>query len=150
MSPRPDQRGPPRLTAGFAYARQGSTPIPCPGGQPYPCRRDNESHDNDAGRMQSGRRPADVPDRERNGRCALWSSKPGEFHPQLLTEPCLRLSPHTALRNTRFPAKFLQSVTTLLTGLSRVPLVPSLHPHYRDFVATTNKSAPRWCIGISA
>ena len=27
----------------------------------------------------------------------LWSSRPGEFHPEALTEPCVSLSTHTAL-----------------------------------------------------
>ena len=28
-----------------------------------------------------------------------WSSSPGEFHPEALTEPCVNLSIHTALHS---------------------------------------------------
>src|SRR3954467_2846962 len=76
--------------------------------------------------------------------CDQESSSPGEFHPQALTEPDVRLSPHPALitRPTaasprRVPPNRLVDPTTRLGDWA-----PSLHAHYRHFPATTSPSAP--------
>jgi hypothetical protein len=77
-------------------------------------------------------------------------SSPGEFHPQALSEPDLRLSPHPAPIIQPQEALFCPLVPPLLPRLTAVQkldnTIPSLHAHYRHFVATTNCSAPAQCI----
>src|SRR5260370_20501676 len=61
-------------------------------------------------------------------------SRPGEFHPEPLTDPDLTLSRHPA-RATR------------LTRANGDGLPPSLHEHYTRFIATARQSAPLRRIG---
>src|SRR3954452_12455492 len=80
------------------------------------------------------------------------SSSPGEFHPQALTEPDVRLSPHPALITRpmvalphRVPPHYWVDPATKLGDWA-----PSLHAHYRHFHATTSPSAPVPRIGTLA
>ena len=82
----------------------------------------------------------------------IESSSPGEFHPQALTEPDGRLSPHPALitRPTvalprRVPPRRWVDPATKLGDWA-----PSLHAHYRHFHAPTSPSAPVPRIGTLA
>jgi hypothetical protein len=98
------------------------------------------------------------------------SSSPGEFHPQALTEPDGKLAPHPALHTqpqaNRPGSVILDQFLPLRVDLSRIPSgswlrsageflplrvapptkqgmwAPSLHAHYRHFLATTSPSAP--------
>src|SRR5512135_1368469 len=72
------------------------------------------------------------------------SSSPGEFHPQALTEPDVRLAPHPALI-TRPLVALPRRVPPHRWGDPATKLgdwAPSLHAHYRHFHATTGPSAP--------
>src|SRR5512147_888065 len=80
------------------------------------------------------------------------SSSPGEFHPQALTEPDVRLAPHPALITRPLvalprrvpPHRWVDPAT------KRSDWAPSLHAHYRHFHATTGPSAPVPRIGTQA
>ena len=69
----------------------------------------------------------------------------GEFHPSLLSEPCLTVSHHTALRTYSLLIisylffRLIPFPVGLLIWSSTSP--PSLHPHYRGFNTTTRRSA---------
>ena len=74
------------------------------------------------------------------------SSSPGEFPPQALTDTDVTVSRHPALI---IPSQLSETYFTvwLLPSLvgRRVKLddpTPSLHPHYRDFIAITGYSVP--------
>ena len=73
------------------------------------------------------------------------SSRAREFHPHPLTEPCVKVSPHTALHTLCFVHMLLSSYPPLClrvynsSCLSVSP--PSLHAHYRHFSTTTGQSA---------
>ena len=81
-------------------------------------------------------------------------SRPGEFHPEPLTDPDMNLSIHPARAiHRRLPP------SVEIGGLLRSPVGPSLQrgwpppfapwalPH---FSTTTEESAPAWLVGISA
>jgi hypothetical protein len=78
-------------------------------------------------------------------------SRPGEFHPEPLTDPDVRLSPHPARATQRRlapsgeTAGFLRSPVDPTNAVSDPP--PSLHRHYPAFVTTMGRSAPDWPIG---
>jgi len=80
------------------------------------------------------------------------SSRPGEFHPQPLTEPCLTVSHHTALRSPRGFAAIpcaltVDPPTCVVVGLSNATSwTPSLQSHYSLFITTTSPSAITRCI----
>src|SRR5512147_1645068 len=73
------------------------------------------------------------------------SSSPGEFHPQALTEPDVRLSPHPALITRPLvalprrvpPHRWVDPATKLGDW------APSLHAHYRHFHAIGSEEARR-------
>jgi len=82
------------------------------------------------------------------------ASRPGEFHPRALPEPCVNLSIHTA--------PDVQPLAHTSNGLASSPellplpvgpeprlnnAAPSVQPHYRTFIPTTNCSAPALRIG---
>jgi hypothetical protein len=81
----------------------------------------------------------------------ILPSRPGEFHPEPLTDPDLILSHHPA----RAIAQSLSASTerkappgyARLAQISCDDLPPSLQPHYRAFVTTTRQSAPLRRIG---
>ena len=84
----------------------------------------------------------------------LLPSRPGEFHPEPLTEPDLMLSHHPARATAgRLPpsaeiwapplARWLRLTRSDYSGPP-----PSLHGHYTRFVATTGRSAPARRIDI--
>lgn len=85
-------------------------------------------------------------------------SRPGELHPQPLSERCGSLSTHTApIKQTCQPsltASFVALNSFLLfpVELQMQPLDPTplLRPHYRGFIARTGWSAPVPCIGTLA
>src|SRR6516162_627442 len=77
------------------------------------------------------------------------ASRPGEFHPQALLEPCVNLSIHTA-PDVQPPTESVKR-PCLSTELLPLPVgsgsrlnnaVPSVQSHYRTFNPTTNCSAP--------
>jgi hypothetical protein len=85
---------------------------------------------------------------------AVLPSRPGEFHPEPLTDPDMNLSIHPARAiHRRLPP------SVEIGGLLRSPVGPSLQrgwpppfapwalPH---FSTTTEESAPAWLVGISA
>ncbi len=85
------------------------------------------------------------------------ASRPGEFHPQALSEPCVNLSTHTApvVRPLAHGANDIASST----GLRPLPVgpgprlnnaAPSVQSHYRTFIPTTSCSAPVLRIGTLA
>ena len=90
---------------------------------------------------------------------ASGSSSPGEFHPQALTEPYVRLSPHTALLGPLrrwtsqrpspcFAGEVLPQRGCLIQSASRVGLfAPCALPR---FIATTSRSAPVGRIGTQS
>src|SRR5512135_3897156 len=73
------------------------------------------------------------------------SSSPGEFHPQALTEPDVRLAPHPALITRPLvalprrvpPHRWVDPATKLGDW------APSLHAHYRHFHAVGSEEARR-------
>jgi hypothetical protein len=76
------------------------------------------------------------------------ASRPGEFHPQALPEPYVKLSLHTA-PDAQPPTNVLRS--GLLPGLLPLPVgpdsrlsnaAPLVQSHYRTFTPTTGRSAP--------
>ena len=71
---------------------------------------------------------------------APQSSGAREFHPHALTDPYVRLSPHTALiiqpTINGLPRPTDSSHCWLINQPKQDDLTPSLHPHYRDFIAT--------------
>src|SRR5271166_3265146 len=94
-----------------------------------------------------------APTPHRPGRADL-PSRPGEFHPEPLTDPDMNLSIHPARAiHRRLPP------SVEIGGLLRSPVGPSLQrgwpppfapwalPH---FSTTTEESAPAWLVGISA
>src|SRR5271166_3619474 len=94
-----------------------------------------------------------APTPHRPGRADL-PSRPGEFHPEPLTDPDMNLSIHPARAiHRRLPP------SVEIGGLLRSPVGPSLQrgwpppfapwalPH---FSTTTEESAPAWPVGISA
>jgi hypothetical protein len=77
-------------------------------------------------------------------------SRPGEFHPEPLTEPDLTLSRHPARATARRLPPSIETSGSSRRRLTRAngdsPL-PSLHEHYARFIATTKQSAPGRRIG---
>ncbi len=75
----------------------------------------------------------------------LWSSRPREFHLQPLTEPCVNLSIHTALRElsqddfTAFRSNPPICVV-VCTPSGSFTLTPSLQLHYSAFNTTMGQS----------
>ena len=75
-------------------------------------------------------------------------SSPGGFHPQALTDPYVSLSTHTArvispLMQHKQRGPTLRLLPSLVGQTVRPDdPTPSLHPHYRNFNATTSWSAP--------
>ncbi len=87
----------------------------------------------------------------------LLASRPGEFHPQALSEPCVNLSTHTApvVRPLAHSANDIASSTGLLplpvgSGPRLNNAAPSVQSHYRTFIPTTDCSAPVLRIGTLA
>jgi hypothetical protein len=85
------------------------------------------------------------------------ASRPGEFHPQALPEPCVNLSIHTApdvrpptkaSNGLALPTKLLPSPVGLGPRLNNA--APSVQSHYRTFNPTTGCSAPVPRIGTLA
>ena len=80
----------------------------------------------------------------------LVPSRPGDFHPEPLTDPDLILSHHPA----RAIARSLPASTERwahpgepVGPISGDDLPPSLQPHYKAFITTTEQSVPLLCIG---
>ena len=76
-------------------------------------------------------------------------SRPREFHPQSLTEPCLTLSRHTAraIVGRHHPSAALSGSSRFrLAQRNYDGLLPSLQSHYRTFITTMKQSEPDWCI----
>ena len=76
-------------------------------------------------------------------------SRPREFHPQSLTEPCLTLSRHTAraIVGSHHPSAALSGSSRFrLAQRNYDGLLPSLQSHYRTFITTMKQSEPDWCI----
>jgi hypothetical protein len=75
---------------------------------------------------------------------SVWSSSPGEFHPEALTEPCVNLSIHTALHSRSLlsfeskPSREERAHPEHPVGrtLRRAMSSSSLPIHYRRFNAT--------------
>src|SRR6202048_1565660 len=84
------------------------------------------------------------------GRCPFMPSRPGEFHPEPLTEPDLTLSRHPARATARRLPPSIENRVPPVAGWPEQngdgPL-PSLHGHYTRFIATTEQSAPARRIG---
>jgi len=86
-----------------------------------------------------------------------WSSSPGEFHPETLTEPRLNLSIHTALHSRRLlsfeskPSREERAHPEHPVGrtLRRATSSSSLPVYCRRFNATIGSSAILKCIDIS-
>ena len=81
---------------------------------------------------------------------SLVPSRPGEFHPEPLTDPDLSLSTHPARATARrLPPSVEQGLlpANRLAQINGDDLPPSLQPHYRAFIATTRQSAPLRRIG---
>src|SRR5512144_2096764 len=77
-------------------------------------------------------------------------SRPGEFHPEPLTDPDLSLSTHPARAIARrLPPSVERRAPpgTRLAQLNDDDPPPSLQPHYRAFITTTEQSAPLRRIG---
>jgi len=76
----------------------------------------------------------------------LMSSRPEEFHPRALPEPCMTLSSHTAPDVRPLLERLCLVHRLLLFPVGQWPrpnnAAPSLQPHYRAFDATTGCSAP--------
>ena len=84
--------------------------------------------------------------------CFLLPSRPGEFRPEPLTDPCLTVSGHTARATRGRPAPSAEIIGFLLlpvdpcrSRLGDPP--PSLHENYPRLIATTEQSAPVRHIG---
>jgi hypothetical protein len=83
----------------------------------------------------------------------LTPSRPGEFHPEPLTEPDLILSHHPARATAgRLPPSAEIEAPPLASWLRLAHSdyggpPPSLHGHYTRFIATTRRSAPARRIG---
>src|SRR5271169_4369279 len=78
-------------------------------------------------------------------------SRPGEFHPEPLTDPDLTLSrvirlvpPH---EGCRLPSRIGAPPVASWLAPNVGDLPPSLHGHYTRFLATTKQSAPSRRIG---
>jgi hypothetical protein len=77
-------------------------------------------------------------------------SRPGEFHPEPLTDPDLILSRHPARATARrLPPSVEIGAPPVASWLAPNvgDLPPSLHGHYTRFLATTKQSAPSRRIG---
>src|SRR5436189_2311777 len=76
--------------------------------------------------------------------------RPGEFHPEPLTDPDRIFSHHPAraiAQSCRLPLNEGLLPANQLAQISGDDPPPSLRPHYRTFVATTRQSAPLRRIG---
>src|SRR6266851_6733411 len=77
--------------------------------------------------------------------CLKRPSRPGEFHPEPLTDPDLTLSRHPARATARrLPPSVENGAPPVASWLTPNvgDLPPSLHGHYTRFLATTKQSAP--------
>ena len=78
-------------------------------------------------------------------------SRPGEFHPEPLTDPDVILSHHPARATARRLPPSVENFKAppvagwLAPNVGDLP--PSLHDHYSRFLATTEESAPLRRIG---
>src|SRR4249920_732779 len=75
---------------------------------------------------------------------ATLPSRPGEFHPEPLTDPDVILSHHPARATARRLPPSVESWLAPNVG----DLPPSLHEHYTRFITSTGQSAPLRRIGI--
>src|SRR5215468_8263183 len=76
---------------------------------------------------------------------ALWPSRPGELHPESLTEPDVRLSTYPARATARRLPPSVKCRAPPVAGCpdpNRSDPPPSLHEHYTRFFTTTGQSAP--------
>ena len=77
-------------------------------------------------------------------------SRPGELHPEPLTDPDLILSHHPARATAqRLPPSVERGLfpASRLAQINRGDPPPSLQLHYRTFITTTRQSAPLRRIG---
>jgi hypothetical protein len=77
-------------------------------------------------------------------------SRPGEFHPEPLTDPDLSLSTHPARAIARRPPPSIERRAPPGEPVGQIngdDLLPSLHSHYSRFDTTTRQSAPLRRIG---
>ena len=76
----------------------------------------------------------------------VWSSSPGEFHPQALADPDVNVSAHPALiiQSLFFATSLYLLAPPFLVDQTVRPddPTPSLHLYHRDFNITTSWSAP--------
>src|SRR5438552_18769433 len=85
--------------------------------------------------------------------CYLLPSRPGEFRPEPLTDPCLTVSGHTARATRGRPAPSAEIIGFLLLPVdpcrSRLgdppPSLPENYPAHRYYGAVRPCSAPRYC-----
>jgi hypothetical protein len=77
-------------------------------------------------------------------------SRPGEFHPEPLTEPAVTVSrrpARAAVRGSHLSSKYENSFYCQLTQPRLGCPLPSLHGHYGRFITNTEWSAPARSIG---
>ena len=77
-------------------------------------------------------------------------SRPGEFHPEPLTEPAVTVSrrpARAAVRGSHLSSKYEGSSCCQLTQPRLGCPLPLLHGHYSRFITNTEQSAPARSIG---
>ena len=77
-------------------------------------------------------------------------SRPGEFHPEPLTEPAVTVSrrpARAAVRGSHLSSKYEGSSCCQLTQPRLGCPLPLLHGHYGRFITNTEQSAPARSIG---